>query len=95
MSSALPLLSLSLCVVKLTKFASSIVGAFFEWFASYLLIWPKNGVVMKEDLRTVYDGSLFFAVAEKESTTRSKQPFWAGFFNENRAGDIKRFKKIE
>lgn len=71
------------------------IGAFFEWFASYLLIWPKNGVVTKEDLRTVYDGSLFYAVAEKESTVRSKQPWWAGFFNENRAGDVKRFKKIE
>jgi len=51
--------------------------------------------VTKEDLRTVYDGSLFYAVAEKESTVRSKQPWWAGFFNENRAGDVKRFKKIE
>ncbi|GAA5911922.1 uncharacterized protein JCM6883_000735 [Sporobolomyces salmoneus] len=73
------------------------IGAFFEWFASYLLIWPKDGIVTKEDLRTIYDGSLFYAVAEKESTVRARQHrFYSGLFKENRSGDINKFhKKIQ
>ncbi|GAA6018005.1 hypothetical protein JCM11491_000028 [Sporobolomyces phaffii] len=70
------------------------IGAFFEWFASYLLIWPKNGVVNKEDLRTIYDGSLFYAVAEKESTVRARQHrFYSGLFKENRSSDVKKYNK--
>ncbi|GAA5973895.1 hypothetical protein JCM3765_007328, partial [Sporobolomyces pararoseus] len=62
------------------------IGAFFEWFASYLLIWPKNGIVMKEDLRTIYDGSIFYSVANKESTVRKRDHhFYSGLFKENRA----------
>ncbi|GAA5942975.1 caleosin family protein [Sporobolomyces koalae] len=74
------------------------IGAFFEWFASYLLIWPKNGVVMKEDLRTIYDGSIFFAIAEKESTVRARQQrIFSGWFKENRAtSDLRKYsKKVE
>ncbi|GAA5855051.1 hypothetical protein JCM3766R1_002006 [Sporobolomyces carnicolor] len=73
------------------------IGAFFEWFASYLLIWPRDGIVTKEDLRTIYDGSIFFAIAEKESTVRKRQHrFYSGLFKENRSGDINKFhRKIQ
>lgn len=30
-------------------------GAFFELVATYLLIWPKDGIMTKEDWRVVYD----------------------------------------
>ncbi|GAA5972484.1 hypothetical protein JCM21900_002106, partial [Sporobolomyces salmonicolor] len=30
-------------------------AAFLEWLATYILFWPQDGVVTKEDLRTVYD----------------------------------------
>ncbi|KAK4703548.1 peroxygenase, partial [Phenoliferia sp. Uapishka_3] len=33
------------------------LAAFFEWLATYLLIWPKDGIVSKESMRTVYDVS--------------------------------------
>ncbi|GAA5998376.1 hypothetical protein JCM5350_005882 [Sporobolomyces pararoseus] len=71
------------------------IGAFFEWFASYLLIWPKNGIVMKEDLRTIYDGSIFYSIANKESTIRKRDHhFYSGLFKENRASeDNQKFNK--
>ncbi|GAA6053482.1 Caleosin related protein-domain containing protein [Rhodotorula toruloides] len=38
----------------------------FEWASTYLLIWPKDGICDKESIRTVYDGSLFYLVADAE-----------------------------
>ncbi|GAA5878394.1 hypothetical protein JCM8547_007906 [Rhodosporidiobolus lusitaniae] len=67
-------------------------GEFFELLATYLLIWPKDGVMRKEDWRTVYDGSIFFAVADRERQRRAKHGAWydfvpilPGLFKENRA----------
>jgi peroxygenase len=37
--------------------------------ATYLLLWPVDGRMMKEDIRRIYDGSLFFEI----SARRSKQ----------------------
>lgn len=31
----------------------------FEWVATYLLLWPGDGVLRKEEVRMVYDGSIF------------------------------------
>ncbi|KAJ9138345.1 Caleosin domain-containing protein [Pleurostoma richardsiae] len=40
-------------------------GAFFEWLATYLMLWPEDGKMKKEDIRRIYDGSLFFALAAR------------------------------
>jgi peroxygenase len=45
-------------------------GAVFEWAATYILLWPEDGRMMKEDVRGVYDGSLFYRVAEKREGKR-------------------------
>jgi len=41
-----------------------------EWTATYLVIWPEDGVLRKEDIRKVYDGSLFQDAADKQAVKR-------------------------
>lgn len=48
------------------------LAAFFEWLATYLLFWPEDGVVTREQLRSVYDGSIFFQMA-KDTKFREQQ----------------------
>lgn len=31
----------------------------------YLLLWPDDGVLRKEDVRGVFDGSIFYVKAEE------------------------------
>ncbi len=33
--------------------------------ATYLLLWPEDGIMRKEDIRGVYDGSIFYKKAEQ------------------------------
>ena len=33
--------------------------------ATYLLIWPDDGILRKEDVRGVFDGSIFYQKAEQ------------------------------
>ena len=44
-------------------------GATFEWLATWLLLWPEEGFfvgkIRREDIRGVYDGSLFYEIAER------------------------------
>ncbi|MCJ1381116.1 hypothetical protein MMC17_004225 [Xylographa soralifera] len=40
-------------------------AAVLEWTATYLLIWPDDGVMQKEDIRGIYDGSIFYKKAEE------------------------------
>ncbi|KAL3595444.1 hypothetical protein FPOAC2_09777 [Fusarium poae] len=42
-------------------------GAFFEWLATYILLWPDDGRMMKEDIRGIYDGSVFYKVAARRA----------------------------
>lgn len=42
-------------------------GAFFEWMATYVMLWPEDGRIMKEDIRKLYDGSLFYVVAARRA----------------------------
>ncbi|KAF8248995.1 Caleosin-domain-containing protein [Wilcoxina mikolae CBS 423.85] len=49
-------------------------GAVFEWVATYLFLWPEDGIVRKEDVRRIYDGSLFYEIAEKRTgRTRTRR----------------------
>ncbi|KAF9271633.1 hypothetical protein BGZ68_003278 [Mortierella alpina] len=45
-------------------------AAFFEWVATYILLWPEDGVMRKEDIRRIYDGSLFYEVAAKRKVKK-------------------------
>jgi len=35
-----------------------------EWTFTYILLWPQDGILNKEELRRVYDGSIFFDLAK-------------------------------
>ncbi|KDQ62950.1 hypothetical protein JAAARDRAFT_28921 [Jaapia argillacea MUCL 33604] len=39
-------------------------AAMFEWIPTWVMVWPKDGVLRKEDVRGVYDGSIFWKVAK-------------------------------
>ncbi|KAG6144506.1 hypothetical protein E4U22_005558 [Claviceps purpurea] len=38
-------------------------AAFLEWAAMYYLLWPADGRMKKEDVRGIYDGSIFYDIA--------------------------------
>lgn len=40
--------------------------------ATYLLIWPADGVLRKEDVRGVFDGSMFYKKAEQYKQERMR-----------------------
>ena len=41
--------------------------------ATYLLLWPEDGIMRKEDIRGVYDGSIFYKKAEEYEQKKKKQ----------------------
>ncbi|KAG9223447.1 hypothetical protein PLEOSDRAFT_1095851 [Pleurotus ostreatus PC15] len=47
-------------------------AALFEWLAMYLLLWPADGLMKKEDIRAIYDGSLFYTLAQSQNASKSK-----------------------
>jgi peroxygenase len=40
-------------------------GEMFEWTTTYILLWPADGVMKKEDVRAVMDGSIFWKIARE------------------------------
>ncbi|PBP28437.1 caleosin domain containing protein [Diplocarpon rosae] len=40
-------------------------AAAFEWIATWILLWPEDGRMKKDDIRRIYDGSLFFEISER------------------------------
>ncbi|KAJ5040456.1 uncharacterized protein L3040_006112 [Drepanopeziza brunnea f. sp. 'multigermtubi'] len=40
-------------------------AAAFEWIATWFLLWPEDGRMKKDDIRRIYDGSIFFEIAER------------------------------
>lgn len=52
-------------------------GAAFEWLATWLLLWPEEGFfvgkIRREDVRAMYDGSLFYDIAEKRKMQGKKK----------------------
>ena len=35
--------------------------------ATYIMLWPEDGVLKREDVRRVYDGSIFVDIASKRA----------------------------
>jgi len=50
-------------------------AAAFEWGSSWLLL-QKDGRVDKEDLRKIYDGSIFFEVREARMSEKGWNKGW-------------------
>ncbi|CAK4033263.1 Caleosin-domain-containing [Lecanosticta acicola] len=46
---------------------------FFEWVALYLLVWPEDGIIRKEDVRATFDGSIFQKKADEYAEKKKKQ----------------------
>ncbi|KAG8872885.1 hypothetical protein FRB97_007266 [Tulasnella sp. 331] len=42
-----------------------VAAEIFEWGSLYLLLWPEDGRMSKEDIFGCYDGSLFWRIAAK------------------------------
>lgn len=42
-------------------------NAAFEWLTTYLVLWPADGMMKKEDIRAVYDGSLFYKISGRST----------------------------
>ncbi|TFB03470.1 putative peroxygenase 3 [Trichoderma ghanense] len=40
-------------------------AAALEWLATYILLWPEDGRMKKEDIRKLYDGSIFYEIAKE------------------------------
>ncbi|QSZ31042.1 hypothetical protein DSL72_000603 [Monilinia vaccinii-corymbosi] len=47
-------------------------GALFEWSATWILLWPEDGRMKKEDIRRIYDGSLFYEIAARNEKNKSQ-----------------------
>jgi hypothetical protein len=47
-------------------------AVFFEWIATYLLLWPADGRMMKEDIRGIFDGSIFYTIAARRENKQVK-----------------------
>ncbi|KAF2089152.1 Caleosin-domain-containing protein [Saccharata proteae CBS 121410] len=58
-------------------------AAFLEWFATYLLLWPEDGILRKEDVRRVFDGSIFqhkadeYAAKQRKMKASGRKQGWA------------------
>ncbi|MCJ1252323.1 hypothetical protein MMC24_000128 [Lignoscripta atroalba] len=48
-------------------------ASLMEWTATYLFLWPEDGVMRKEDIRGVYDGSIFYKKAEQHQAISQRQ----------------------
>ncbi|EMC99378.1 hypothetical protein BAUCODRAFT_401149 [Baudoinia panamericana UAMH 10762] len=62
--------------LKGQRFAFDFFGwgaALFEWLAVYLLLWPDDGIMRKEDVRRVFDGSIFQEKADEYARKMKRQ----------------------
>lgn len=48
-------------------------GSIFEWLATYIFLWPEDGRMKKEDIRRVYDGSIFFEFERQEKERKARE----------------------
>ncbi len=42
-----------------------ILAVIVEWLATWILLSPKDGIIRKEDVHAVYDGTIFEKIARK------------------------------
>lgn len=48
-------------------------AAMLEWGTTYLMLSPRDGIVTKEQIRTMYDGSLFYKIAREVEMKQKKE----------------------
>ncbi|RXW21105.1 hypothetical protein EST38_g4765 [Candolleomyces aberdarensis] len=41
-------------------------SGFFEWLATYILLWPEDGRMAKEDIKGIYNGSIFYVISGRK-----------------------------
>jgi hypothetical protein len=46
------------------------LAVILEWLATYIFLWPVDGVIWKKDVRRIFDGSIFYEAAEKRSNSK-------------------------
>ncbi|KAJ4290274.1 hypothetical protein N0V90_010489 [Kalmusia sp. IMI 367209] len=51
-------------------------GALLEWLTTWLLLWPNDGRMTKEDVRGVFDGSVFYKIAARRASDRAYGYEW-------------------
>ncbi len=56
--------------------------------ATYLFLWPADGILRKEDVRKVYDGSIFYEAAE-ENKRKGNNKHAATYATKKKAGQKK------
>ena len=39
--------------------------------AVYILLWPEDGLLKKEDIRAVFDGSIFYNIAARRAINQT------------------------
>jgi len=49
------------------------IGGFVEWSLLYKLAKDKNGLLQKDAIRAVYDGSLFEQLKNQHSSAKKKK----------------------
>ena len=64
---------------------------FTTGIATYLLLWPSDGIMKKEDVRSIYDGSIFFKRAEE---TKRKRAHAAHQKHQTSPGLVEKAKKL-
>ncbi|PON70315.1 Caleosin-related [Parasponia andersonii] len=55
------------------NFLNGWVGATAEWFVLFILAKDKNGLLTKDTVRAVYDGSLFERLEKEHSSSKKKE----------------------
>lgn len=68
---------------------------FLEWSATYLLLWPEDGIMRKEDVRRVYDGSIFWDLAEKLEREKMRKLGRPEGYKSKQMERLEREKKME
>ncbi|KAF9490309.1 hypothetical protein BDN71DRAFT_1592978 [Pleurotus eryngii] len=48
------------------------LAALFEWFATYTLLWTADGLMKKEDICGIYDGSPFYPLVKSQDLAKNK-----------------------